>query len=134
MCGPQLYQQFVQAEKLAEKSWIADPIITRLWVIVLFFSTPLHYHDDCPTSTPILKKKSPVHQIQNAYTTLLWKYLTHRHGQMEAIRIFSNLIHVYIKMQTVGFGIYIRLRTQKNLLETDQTLSELVTLDVNDMS
>ena len=134
MCGSLLYQKFVQAEKLAETSWIADPVITRLWIIILFFSTPLHYHDDCPTSTPILKKKFPVYQVQNAYTTLLWKYLIHRHGEMESIRIYSNLVHVYIKMQSVGFGIYIRLRTQQSLLETDQVLSELVTLNVNDAS
>ena len=131
MCGSQLYEQFVQAEKLAETSWIADPIITRLWFIVLFFSTPLHYHDDCSTTTPILKKKFPVRQVQNAYTTLLWKYLIHRHGQMESIRIYSNLVHVYIKMQTVGFGIYNHLRTQRDLVPTHETLNKLVTLNIN---
>src|SRR4051812_1287992 len=105
MCGSgsQLYKQFVQAEQLAEKLWIADPVVTRLWIIILFFSTPLHYHDDCPTPTPILKKKLPLYQIQNGYVTLLWKYLLHRHGLMESARIYSNLVHVYMKMQSVGF-------------------------------
>jgi hypothetical protein len=134
MCGPELYKLFVQAETLAEKSWICDPVVTRLWMVILFFSTPLHYHDDCPTSTPILKKKSLVYQIQNAYTTLLWKYLVHRHGHAESVRIYSNLIHVYMKMQCVGFGIYIQLRTKKDLIPTNETLNKLVTLNITDIS
>jgi hypothetical protein len=133
MCGKELYKQFDQAERLAEKLIITDPIITRLFIVTLFFSTPLHYHDDCPTPTPILKKKQPTHQIQNAYATLLWKYISHRHGDLEAVRIYSNLIHVYLKMQRVGFGIYTHLRTQKELMATHETLNKLVTLDINDV-
>jgi hypothetical protein len=133
MCGPHLYEQFDQAEKLAEKLWITDSVVTRLFVVVLFFSTPLHYHDDCPTSTPILKKNVRVSQVQNAYISLLWKYLLYRHGYVESIRIYSNLIHVYMKMQRVGFGIYTHLRTQAELMSTHETLNQLVTLSIDDV-
>jgi hypothetical protein len=132
MCGPQLYEQFVQAQQLAENLWITDPIVTRLWIIVLFFSTPLHYHHDCPTPTSLLKKKFPVHQAQNAYVTLLWKYLLHRHGDNQSVRIYSNLVYVYMKMQSVGYGIHTRLRTQQELLSTYETLQKLVTIDINE--
>jgi len=132
MCGRQLYKDFAQAERLAEKLWITDSVVTRLWIIILFFSTPLHYHDDCPISTPILKKKQPVYQVQNAYVTLLWKYLVHRHGFMESVVIYSNLVHVYMKMQCVGFGIYLRLISQQDLIPTHETLSKLVTLDIDE--
>ncbi|UJR27535.1 hypothetical protein I4U23_008817 [Adineta vaga] len=133
MCGSQLYEFFHQAEILAETKWVTDPIVTRLFVVILFFSTPLHYHDNCATPTKILKKKQPLIQIQNAYATLLWKYLLYRYDMMGAVRIFSNLVNVYIKMQTVGFGIYTQLATQKNLIPTNETLNKLVTLDVNEV-
>jgi hypothetical protein len=132
MCGPQLYTEFIQAEQLGENLWINDPVVTRLWIIVLFFSTPLHYHDDGPIPTSILKKKLPLRQTQNAYVTLLWKYLLYRHGDVESIRIYSNLVHVYMKMQSVGFGIYLQLRSKQDLLSTHETLNKLVTVDINE--
>ena len=132
ICGTQLYIQFVQTERLAEKYLIADPIITRLWIIVLFFSTPLHYHYDCPTPTPLLKKKSAVRQAQHAYVTLLWKYLAHRYGDDQCIRMYSNLVRVYMKMQSVGYGMHTHLRTQQELLSTHETLNKLVTIDINE--
>ena len=132
MCGPQLYPDFIQVEYLAEKFWITDPTVIRLWVITLFFSSPLHYHDEGPTLTPILKKKKPVRQAQNAYVTLLWKYLLHRYGEGEGVRIYSNLVLVYMKMQRVGFDIYMQLRTRRELLPVNETLNKLVTVDVHE--
>ncbi|CAF1013488.1 unnamed protein product [Adineta ricciae] len=133
MCGPQLYPQFQQAELLASKSLVTDPIAIRLFFIILFFSTPLHYHQDSATPTKVLKKKRPVTDTQNAYITLLWKYLSYRYGSMETVRIYTHLVHVYIKMQTVGFGIYTRLATQKNLMPTNETLNKLVAIDVHEV-
>ncbi|CAF0927176.1 unnamed protein product [Adineta steineri] len=132
VCGIQLYEEFDKAERMAEKSWTTDPIVTRLFVIILFFSTPLHYHDDSPTPTKILKKKQAIFQTQNGYITLLWKYLTYRYGSAGSIRIYLNLVHVYMKMQQVGYGVYTQLRTQKDLVPTHETLNKLVTLDIND--
>lgn len=132
MCGSELYKDFIEVERVAEKFLITDPIVVRLWVVILFFSSPLHYHEEGPTLTPILKKKQLVRQTQNAYVTLLWKYLLHRYGDYEAVRIFSNLMRVYIKMQTVGFGVYTQLRTKKELLTTNETLNRLVTVDIHE--
>ncbi|CAF3973624.1 unnamed protein product [Adineta steineri] len=132
VCGIQLYEEFDKAERMAEKSWTTDPIVTRLFVVILFFSTPLHYHDDSPTPTKILKKKQAIFQTQNGYITLLWKYLTYRYGSEGSIRIYLNLVHVYMKMQQVGYGVYTQLRTQKDLVPTHETLNKLVTLDIND--
>ncbi|CAF0892584.1 unnamed protein product [Adineta steineri] len=132
VCGAQLYEEFDKAERMAEKSWTTDPIVARLFIIILFFSTPLHYHDDSPTPTKILKKKQAILQTQNGYITLLWKYLTHRYGSEGSVRIYLNLVHVYMKMQEVGYGMYMQLTTQKDLVPTHETLSKLVTLDIND--
>ncbi|CAF4215223.1 unnamed protein product [Adineta steineri] len=117
---------------MGEKSWTTDPIVTRLFIIILFFSTPLHYHDDSPTPTKILKKKQAILQTQNGYITLLWRYLTYRYGSAGSIRIYLSLVHVYMKMQQVGYGVYTQLRTQKDLVPTHETLNKLVTLDIND--
>ena len=132
MCGLQLYQGFTQVVGLANKFWVTDRIVIRLWMITMFFSTPLHYHDEGPLLTPILKNKVPVRQAQNAYITLLWKYLLHRYGDDQAVRIYSNLMFVYMKMQIVGFGIYTQLRTKVELRATHETLVKLVVVDTGE--
>ncbi len=69
-------------------------------------------------------------KIQNAYVTLLWNYLLHRYGNDCAIQIYSNLIRVYLKMKSVGFGIGMQMRTRTELTITHQTVNQLLTLDI----
>jgi hypothetical protein len=64
--------------------------------------------------------------------TLLWNYLLHRHGYLGAVHIFSNLIHVFLKMQHVGSDIGIQVRTRADLLGTHETLKQLTTFDIQD--
>lgn len=132
VCGRQLYTDFSQVIRSAQKFWISDPVVIRLWVITLFFSTPLHYHDEGPLLTPILKKKAAVRQTQNAYIGLLWKYLLHRYGNDGAVRIYSNLVFVYLKMQSIGFDIYMYLKDKRELQPTHETINKLVTLDIHE--
>lgn len=54
----------------------------------------------------------------------------HRYGYFTAIQIYSNLIHVYLKMQRVGFDIDVQVRTRKELLITHETLNQLVAIDL----
>ena len=65
-----------------------------------------------PKSIKIPKKKTSILEIQNAYVTLLWNYLLHRYGAVGAVKVYSNLIHVYLKMQTVVFHIGVQVRTR----------------------
>lgn len=129
MCGPELYKEFQYVERLEGECLIADPVVTRLWMVTLFFSTPLIYHNDENVTTPLLKKKPLLVNIQNAYATLLWKYLLSRHQENDAVRIFSNLIRTYIKMQTVGQQIYAYLRSQQELVKTHEALQKVLILN-----
>ncbi|CAF2397904.1 unnamed protein product [Rotaria sp. Silwood2] len=131
ICGPELYKQFAHIENLAEKLMIADPIITRLWIIVLFFSTPLFSYYDSKSKKIKVKKKLPFIDIQNTYATLLWIYLLYRHGPLESVRIYSNVIRIFLNMLRVGIDIHMRLRMEKYLISIDTTLDELVQLDIN---
>jgi hypothetical protein len=131
MCGPDLYEQFTHAQELAKILIIADPIVTRLWLVTLFFSTPLYSYYDPQSSIIKMKKTVSFIDIQNSYVTLLWKYLLHRHGFMESVRIYSNLVHVFLHMLRVGIEIDIRLRTQQEFLVTHTTLDQLAELDIN---
>lgn len=131
MCGPELYQQFVYVENSAEKLIIADPIITRLWITVLFFSTSLFSYYEPATTMEELNHESSYIEIQNAYVTLLWKYLLYRHGPIESARIFSNLILVFLNMLRVGLSINIRLRTEKRLIKLHKTFDRLPNLNIN---
>ncbi len=131
MCGPDLYEQFTHAQELAKILIIADPIVTRLWLVTLFFSTPLYSYYDPQSSIIKMKKTVSFIDIQNSYVTLLWKYLLHRHGFMESVRIYSNLVHVFLHMLRVGIEIDIRLRTQQEFFVTHTTLDQLAELDIN---
>lgn len=127
ICGPELYERFTLCENLGKSLWFNDPIIIRVWFVILFFSTPLHYRSDGPIVTPVLKKKQIVLQTQNIYADLLWKYLIHRYGTPDCYRIFTNLVRVYIQMQTVGFNMYLKLKSEQELKTTNETLDKLVT-------
>jgi len=130
MCGPELYEQSVRTQNLAEKLLVNDPTITRLGIIILFFSSSLFclYDSNIPLKIP--KKRRAVNDIQNAYITLLWNYLLHRYGNLSAVQIYSNLIHVFLKMQSVGFDIGIRMRTRNELMIIYQTTDQLLTRDI----
>jgi len=76
-----------------------------------------------------MKKRLPSIDIQNAYVTLLWKYLLYRHGYMESVRIYSNLIYAYLHMLRVGIEINLRFRAQINSTMTHETLEKIATFD-----
>lgn len=132
MCGPRVYLDFQYVEKLEAEQLITDPVVTRLWLIILFFSTPLHYHNDDQVRTPLCKKGQTIFKAQNAYLTLLWKYLLHRYQESAAIRILSTLIRVYLKIQLVGHEIYVHLRSKQELIAANEALQKVSTLDLNE--
>lgn len=105
--------------------------MTRLWMIVIFFSTPLFSYYDPKTTVVKVRKNSLFIDIQNIYVNLLWKYLLYRHGPIESVRIFSNLIFVFLNMLHIGLNINIRLRTDKQFLPVHETLDALTKLDIN---
>ncbi|UJR21642.1 hypothetical protein I4U23_024719 [Adineta vaga] len=132
ICGDELYEQFVYIENLAEQKLITDPVITRLWMVVLYFSSSLFCLYDVRPTFKIPKKKTAIRVIQDAYVILLWNYLLHRYGDLNAVQIYSNLILVYLKMQRVGFDIGLRVRTRHELTDTHKVLNQLLTLDIKD--
>lgn len=132
ICGPELYNEFIHIEKLGEKLIITDPIVTRLWLITLFFSSSLFsYYDPQIPMNKMKKKLSSSIEIQNAYASLLWKYLLYRHGYMESVRIFSNLNQAYLQMLRVGLDINMRVRTQMDFRIANAKLEQLTTLNVS---
>jgi len=111
---------------------INDPVVTRLWLLTLFFSTPLrcHYDRSLPEISQILHdNRLYMNRIQNSFTILLWNYLSHRHGYFDTVRIFSNLLHVYLQMQRVSEAINHQLRTRNDLVEMNQALNRAVILE-----
>lgn len=131
MCGERLYQRLVLTRNLAQSKLIADPIVTRLWLVVLFFSSSLYTYYDPSNNKGKMKKSYSSTNIESAYVTLLWKYLLHRHGLADAVRIFSNLIHVFLQIIRVGIDINLRLRTERGHYTAHETLNQLVSLDIN---
>ncbi|CAF1632411.1 unnamed protein product [Rotaria magnacalcarata] len=129
ICGTNLFPEFVKTKTRAEQTLITDPIVTRLWLLTLFFSTPLHCY--YPTTLPEISKdrRQTIVHIQHSYAILLWKYLCYRHGDMEAIRIFSNLISVTLRMQRISQAVNAEIRTRNDLAELNAAFNRAVVIE-----
>ena len=103
--------------------------MTRLWLLVLFFSTPLNCYFD-PT-LPVLpeNRRIAIMKIQNSYVSLLWNYLLHRHGYIDAIRIFSNLNGIYLRMQRISQAVNAEIRTRFDLTTLHEAFNRAVIID-----
>jgi hypothetical protein len=108
---------------------INDPVVTRLWLLILFFSTPLICYYDRLLPDISHDNRLDMNKIQNSFTILLWNYLLHRHGYFDAIRIFSNLIHIYLQMQRITEAISYQIRTRSDLVVLTQALNRAVVFE-----
>ena len=77
-----------------------DPLIVKLLVIVLFFST------NSLTTRSIYdpgryQQLKYIQQVQTSYLELLWSYLFEKYGEENAIICYTHLITKYLHVQTV---------------------------------
>ena len=105
---------------------INDPAVTRLWLLILFISNPLLCYYDI--SLPKISHDSRLHiyRIQDSFVTLLWNYLLYRHGYMGAVRIYSNLICIYLQMQRICRSINHKIRKRSDLQPINQILDQAI--------
>ncbi|CAF1388211.1 unnamed protein product [Rotaria sordida] len=129
VCGSTLFPEYVKTKHRAEQILITDSVVTRLWLLVLFFSTPLHcyYQQTLPEIDE--NRQQTIRQIQDIYVTLLWKYLLHRHGDLSAIRIFSNLNGIYLRMQRLSQAVNTEIRTRNDLSIINEAFNRAVIID-----
>lgn len=127
--GRDIYLETIRARQRAESILINDPVITRLWLLILFFSSPLScfYDSTTPIEQP-LKSRSNLIQIQDTFCTLLWNYLLHRHGSIDAVRIFSNTVRIYLHIQRISRTINHIVRTQNDLKFMNQSFNQVIRL------
>ncbi|CAF1094896.1 unnamed protein product [Adineta steineri] len=132
VCGNDLFSELVNTKHRAEQILITDPVVTRLWLLILFFSTPLHcyYNNSLPEIS--LNQRIALVEIQHSYINLLWNYLSHRHGDIEVIRIFSNLTSVYLSMQRISQAINTIIRTRDDLSTLNESFDRAVVIDSDD--
>ncbi|CAF0827520.1 unnamed protein product [Rotaria sp. Silwood1] len=132
--GEELFADCVQIKKKAASILITDPVVTRLWLIILFFSAPLLCYYD--RSLPDLSNKNrlDLNRIQHLFVDLLWNYLSHRHGYFDAVRIFSNIICIYLQMQRISRAINHELRTRNDLIEMNQALNRATAIESDILS
>lgn len=113
----------------AEQILITDPVVTRLWLLILYFSTPLHCYYEPTLPDVDTSRRHELISIQNSYITLLWKYLCHRHGDLQAIRIFLNLNSVYLRMQRISQAVNAEIRTRNDLAELNAAFNRAVVIE-----
>lgn len=130
ICGSQLYQRFVHTEKLAEKLIITDPVVTRLWLIVLFFSPSFSCIHSSYRSFQTARRKSTFTDIRDTYLALLWNYLSYRYGDDGTVRIYSNLIFAFMKMQSIAFDIGVQMQIRPELMNIYQSVDQFLTRSI----
>jgi hypothetical protein len=126
ICGQELYADFIVASHRVGQLMINDPIVARLWLILLFLSAPLDCYYDCSLSEQSSTSLKTIFSMQNLFATLLWKYLTHRYSQQDAIRIFSNLNRIYLHIQSISHAIHCEIRTRDDLIGLKQAFARAV--------
>lgn len=77
-----------------------DPLVIKLLVVILFFTpnslTTRSIYDPCE-----YKNINHIKQIQASYTELLWLYMIEKHGEENAIHLFTKLITKYLYIQII---------------------------------
>ena len=68
-------------------------------------------------------------EIQHSYVSLLWNYLVHRHGYIDAVRIFSNLTSIYLRMQRLSQAVNTQIRTRDDLSTLHEAFNQAVIID-----
>ncbi|CAF3566477.1 unnamed protein product [Rotaria sordida] len=127
--GKELFAASVQIKKKAESILITDPAVTRLWLLILFFSTPLLCYYDHSLPDLSYEHRLDLNKIQHSFIILLWNYLSHRHGYFDAVRIFSNIICIYLQMQRISRAINHEIRTRNDLVDVNQALNRAIAFE-----
>ncbi|CAF0793167.1 unnamed protein product [Didymodactylos carnosus] len=84
---------------------LQDPVITRLLLIILLFTTSLSITIVNNIYSTSHTFSSNIFHIQNYYLKLLWNYMKYRLDERTAICMFSMLISRYMHVQTIGYDI-----------------------------
>ena len=126
ICGDVLYDEFLRTKLHLEQNLINDPVVTRLWLVVLFLSSSLECRYGI--SPPTIPHQN-VFQLQQRFTTILWKYLCYRYNNVDALRIFTNLIGLFLRLQEFSQRIDEIIRTRTDLRYLDRKLCRAVTID-----
>jgi hypothetical protein len=127
--GKTLFDEIMQVKTRAGSILINDPAVTRLWLLILFFSTPLICHFDRSLPDISNENRLYINQVQDSFTLLLWNYLLHRHGYIDAVRIFSNFIRIYLQAQRLSQRVSQEVRTRTDLIPMNQALNRAVVFE-----
>ena len=85
-----------------------DSTLLILFLVVLIFTHRLSMNDD----EPPLNDPLSVYRAQSRYTTLLWKYLVSKRGDVQGLRHFIQLFNIVLRIQSLTkiFQDFFRVR------------------------
>lgn len=101
---------------------------------MLFFSAPLYCYFDRSLPEIDSQRKISLFEAQNSYSTLLWGYLLHRHGLREAVRIFTSLIRIYLRMQRFSQTVNAVVRTRTDLTGLNEKMNQAILFEADRIS
>jgi hypothetical protein len=73
-----------------------DPMLLSLLLTVLLFTQGLSMSED----EPPLKDSLAVNRAQAHYTKLLWNYLVNKWDEIQACRLFTQLVTIIFRIQS----------------------------------
>jgi hypothetical protein len=101
-----------------------DPIIIKLFVLVLFFTR----HSFVNQHPNEYKQMRVIKQIHASYTELLWLYMIDKCGEKHAVQLFTQLITKYLYVQIMMDNIDAIVRLNADVDGLDSLLQTVLDL------
>ncbi|CAF1231990.1 unnamed protein product [Didymodactylos carnosus] len=102
---------------------LKEPIFTKMLLVIMVFSS--HFSVTRPNDVFHVYaceiSSYDIFQLQSFYTTLLWKYLIYRLGEVETIQVYTHIIGLCLKCVDMGEQV------EKNFIDREE-LNEIVKL------
>jgi hypothetical protein len=110
------HNQMVRTRRCFDR-FIEHPLIIKLTLLVFIFTINLSNRSD---SRHLAEYKNPkkLYELQNYYTTILWRYLNHVFEEKEAIHALEIIVMQILRYQKLMITLetHVRHEPHKNIL------------------
>jgi hypothetical protein len=122
-----LHNMFRSLSDMYVEYVINDPIIMKLFLIVLFFTTT-SLTTRSIYDPPEYKQLDNIKKIQSSYIELLWSYMLEKCGEEHSIHLFTKLITKYLHVQIIIDQIDSIIRMNNDIQNIDSLMKTILQL------
>jgi hypothetical protein len=101
-------QAFINAVSALHETTDGNPILLSLLLIILILTPCLSMNED----EPPLNDPLAVNRVQSYYTEILWKYLVYKLEEVQACKLFIQLLSTISRMQSTSNTLRLFVRDE----------------------